>query len=205
MLLTYWFLLVLALAWIAVFLPAAMRARQNAPLSTADSFRRRMELIAPRASAGRWVVVPESGDRLAGRSFRKGQRSRRHIFAFLLGAVLLSVAAAIFFGGALWELSLAFGASLALYISLLLEGKRRRVERGKKVRRIQARSRPERQVQPAARVAVGESDSFSEIGSLDIPGVDDPTDDFALVPDHDGHEDEMTFDEQIRAFGTRRF
>ncbi len=205
MLLTYWFLLVLALAWIAVFLPAAMRARQNAPLSTADSFRRRMELIAPRASAGRWVVVPESGDRPAGRSFRKGQRSRRHIFAFLLGAVLLSVAAAIFFGGALWELSLAFGASLALYISLLLEGKRRRVERGKKVRRIQARSRPERQVQPAARVAVGESDSFSEIGSLDIPGVDDPTDDFALVPDHDGHEDEMTFDEQIRAFGTRRF
>lgn len=205
MLLTYWFLLVLALAWIAVFLPAAMRARQNAPLSTADSFRRRMELIAPRASAGRWVVVPEAGDRLAGRSFRKGQRSRRNIFAFLLGAVLLSVGAAIFFGGALWELSLAFGASLALYISLLLEGKRRRVERGKKVRRIQARSRPQRQVQPAARVAVGESDSFSEIGSLDIPGVDDPTDDFALVPDHGGHEDEMTFDEQIRAFGTRRF
>jgi len=204
-LLTYWFLLVLALAWIAVFLPAAMRARQNAPLSTADRFRRRMELIAPRASAGRWVVVPESGDRLAGRSFRKGQRSRRHIFAFLMGAVLLSVGAAILFGGALWEVSLAFGASLALYVSLLLEGKRRRVERGKKVRRIQARSRPEQYVQPAARVAGGESDPYSEIGSLDIPGVDDSTDDFALVPDHGGYENEMTFDEQIRAFGTRRF
>lgn len=200
---TYWFLLVLALAWIAVFLPAAMRARQNAPLSTAERFRRRMELIAPTASKGRWVVVPESGDRLAGRSFRKGQRSRRHILAFLVGGVLLSFGSAILFGGALWEVSLAFGASLALYVSLLLEGKRRRDERGKKVRRIQARSRPVQRAQPTVRVAGGENNPYSEIGSLDLPGIDGPEDDFALVPDHGGHE--MTFDEQIRAYGTRRF
>ena len=202
---TYWFLLVLALAWIAVFLPAAMRARQNAPLSTSERFRRRMELIAPRASAGRWVVVPESEDRLAGRSFRKGQRTRRRILAFLVGAAVLSVGAAIFAGGALWELSLAFGLSLALYVSLLLEGKKRRDERTKKVRRLQARSQSVQRAQPSMRVAGGEGNGYSEIGSLDVPGADDPTDDFALVPDHGGHADEMTFDEQIRAFGTRRF
>ena len=202
---TYWFLLVLALAWIAVFLPAAMRARQNAPLSTSERFRRRMELIAPRASAGRWVVVPESGDRLAGRSFRKGQRTRRRILTFLLGAVFLSVGAAIFAGGALWELSLAFGLSLALYVSLLLEAKKRRDERTKKVRRLQARTQTVQRAQPAIRVAGAEGNGYSEIGSLDVPGTDDPTDDFALVPDHGDHADEMTFDEQIRAFGTRRF
>jgi hypothetical protein len=202
--LTYWFLLVLALAWIAVFLPAAMRARQNAPLSTSERFRRRMELIAPRASAGRWVVVPEAGDRLAGRSFRKGQRTRRRILAFLVGAAVLSVGAAIFAGGALWELSLAFGLSLALYVSLLLEAKKRRDERTKKVRRLQ-RSQTVQRVQPSMRVAGGEGNGYSEIGSLDVPGADDPTDDFALVPDHGDHADAMTFDEQIRAFGTRRF
>jgi hypothetical protein len=203
--LTYWFLLVLALAWIAVFLPAAMRARQNAPLSTSERFRRRMELIAPRASAGRWVVVPESGDHLAGRSFRKGQRTRRRILTFLVAALILSVVGAIFAGGALWELTLAFGLSLALYVSLLVEAKKRRDERTKKVRRLQARTQTVQRAQPSIRVAGGEGNGYSEIGSLDVPGADDPTDDFALVPDHGGHADEMTFDEQIRAFGTRRF
>lgn len=202
---TYWFLLVLALAWIAVFLPAAMRARQNAPLSTSERFRRRMELIAPRASAGRWVVVPESEDHLAGRSFRKGQRTRRRILAFLVGAVVLSVGGAIFAGGALWELSLAFGASLALYVVLLLEGKKRRDERTKKVRRLQGRTRTVQRAQPSIRVAGGEGNGYSDFGSLDLPSADDPIEDFALVPDHGDPANEMTFDEQIRAFGTRRF
>ena len=117
----------------------------------------------------------------------------------------MSVGAAIFAGGALWELSLAFGLSLALYVSLLLEAKKRRDERTKKMRRLQARTETVQRAQPSIRVAGGEGNGYSEFGSLDVPGSDDPTDDFALVPDHGDHSDEMTFDEQIRAFGTRRF
>ncbi|MGH2694937.1 MAG: hypothetical protein ACRDJJ_09010, partial [Actinomycetota bacterium] len=96
---TAFFLVLLALAWIAVFLPAVLRARQNSPLSTAERFRRRMQLMAPRGRTGRWVVVPEPYDRLAGRSFRRGQQRRLRIFTTLVAAAGLSGALALFSGG----------------------------------------------------------------------------------------------------------
>lgn len=173
---TYWFLLLLAAAWIAVFLPAVMRARQNAPLSTAERFRRRMELIAPRAHSGRWVVVPEDRERLHGRSFRKGQRLRRRLLIVLLGASAMSLLAALVAGGAMWEVALAFAASLAVYVVLLLEAKRRRTERVEKVRRLEPQ----------------------EAG-------DEPETFVAPEPDLPSFEDDMSYDDQIRAFGARRF
>jgi hypothetical protein len=140
-LLTALFLGVLALAWVAVFLPAALRARQASPLSTAERFKRRMQLIAPaaRRARGRWVVVPESYDRLARSSFRRGQRRRVQLLLILTTASALSALVALGSGGAAWELHLAFDASLALYVSLLLEAKKRRTERDTKVRALRSR------------------------------------------------------------------
>ena len=133
------FLGLLALAWIAVFLPAALRARQSAPLTTAERFKRRMSLIAPRAGAGRWIVVPESYDRLAMSSFRRGQRRRTKILIALLAAAALTGLVAVLNGGGAWEVHLAVDASLALYVALLIEAKRRRAERMTKLRPIQRR------------------------------------------------------------------
>lgn len=137
--LTAVFLVALAAAWVAVFLPAAMRARQTTPYSTAERFKRRMQLIAPRSGrGGRWVVVPESNDRLARSSFRRGQDRRRKMFVFLAVATAVSFVLASVGGGALWEIHIAFAVSLGLYVALLLEAKRRRVEKTDKVRSIGA-------------------------------------------------------------------
>ena len=138
-LLTLIFLGLLALAWIAVFLPAALRARQSAPLTTAERFKRRMNLIAPRAGAGRWIVVPESYDRLAMSSFRRGQRRRTKILIALLAAALLTGIVAVFNGGGSWEVHLAVDLSLGLYVALLIEAKRRRAESVTKLRTLESR------------------------------------------------------------------
>jgi hypothetical protein len=138
-LLTLVFLGLLALAWIAVFLPAALRARQSAPLTTAERFKRRMSLIAPRAGTGRWIVVPESYDRLTQSSFRRGQRRRTRILIGLVVAAMLSGFVAVYAGGGMWEVHLAIDASLALYVALLLEAKRRRADQVTKLRSLEAR------------------------------------------------------------------
>jgi hypothetical protein len=154
--LTVLFLGLLVLAWIAVFLPAAMRARRGAPLSTAERFKRRMDLIAPRARAGRWVVVPEPYDRLARASFRRGQRRRKRILTFLITAAVASFVAATAAGGAYWTVNLACDLSLALYAVLLREAKRRRVERFSKVRDISRRRAHEEVTFFEPKVATGD-------------------------------------------------
>ena len=140
-LLTLFFLGLLALAWIAVFLPAALRARRSAPLSTAERFKRRMSLLAPRTGprSGRWIVVPESYDRLAKSSFRRAQRRRTHILIALAAAALGTGVIALFAGGGAWEVHLAVDASLALYVALLIEAKRRRTEQTSKLRTLRSR------------------------------------------------------------------
>jgi hypothetical protein len=136
---TAFFLGLLALAWIAVFLPAVLRARQNSPISTAERFRRLMRVMAPHARTGRWVVVPEPHESQASRSHRRGQQRRLHIFVSLVAAAGLSGAVALLAGGGMWEVNLALDASLALYVSLLLEAKRRREERERKVHTMATR------------------------------------------------------------------
>jgi hypothetical protein len=102
-----------------------------------------MSLIAPRAGNGRWIVVPESYDRLAMSSFRRGQRRRTKILIALLAAAVFTGVSAVFSGGGAWEVHLAVDASLALYIALLIEAKRRRSEHVTKLRSLEAR-RPAR-------------------------------------------------------------
>jgi hypothetical protein len=140
-LLTFFFLGLLALAWIAVFLPAVLRARESAPLSTAERFRRKMSLIAPRGLPGRWVVMPESRDRLAQSSYRRSQERRKKVLIGLGAAAAFTGLVALFTGGSSWEVHLGVDALLALYVALLLETKRRRNERATKLRSLAARRR----------------------------------------------------------------
>jgi Flp pilus assembly protein TadB len=98
-------------------------------LSTAERFKRKLDLLAPRYGAGRWVLVPESRERLARRSFAKAQSLRRRIFVFLVAAVVVSLLVAVVGGEAVWRINLALDASLVGYIALLLDAKRRRRQR----------------------------------------------------------------------------
>lgn len=100
-----------------------------------------MSLIAPRASGGRWIVVPESYERLATSSFRRGQQLRKRIFIGLLAAAATTGVLAVFAGGGMWEVHLAVDASLAVYVGLLLGAKRRRREQEMKLRSLESRRR----------------------------------------------------------------
>ena len=151
LLLTLFFLVLLGLAWVAVFLPAAARARQGTPLSTAERFRRRMQLIAPppASSKGRWIVVPESSDRLAYASYRRGQERRRKIFLGLLSATSLSFFLSLVSGG-LWGVTTALAASFFVYVVLLIGAKRRAEDVRTKIQPLhRPQSGRRRDLQPA--------------------------------------------------------
>ncbi len=122
-------LVVLALAWIAILGPATMRARRSTPLSAAQSFKRRMELIAPHSSSGRWVLVPATTARSERSSFRRSQLRRIRVLQFLLSGVVMTLLAALYGGECIWEIHFFMDLSLIGYVAFLLEAKRRRQER----------------------------------------------------------------------------
>lgn len=130
--------------------PAVVRARASAPLTTAERFRRRMDLIAPPSYAsGRWVVVLPSSTRKASPSIlaahrqARSRRRRRRLLVLMLVAVIGSAVAGWRTGQPWWEVHIGLNAALALYVGTLLEIKRRREERAMKVRPIKSRRRPE--------------------------------------------------------------
>lgn len=129
---TFVFLGLLALAWMAIFLPAMLRARAEAPLWTAERFKRKMEALAPRA--GRWIVVPLAHERLRAEARRRRQGRLKAILLGLLVAVVVTFIAAVVTGGAAWELHLATIGVTGIYVVWLRDGKGRRLERARKVR-----------------------------------------------------------------------
>jgi hypothetical protein len=137
--LTIWFLVFLAVLWMIFFLPAGRRARQQTPLPAAERFKRHLKLIAPprRVQPGRWMIVPPTEDRTAAAALDRGQRRRRRILIFLVAAVVLTALVVVQQGGKLIEVHLIADAALFFYVALLLEAKRRRLERAAKVRRLQ--------------------------------------------------------------------
>ena len=92
-----------------------------------------MSLLAPRSSQPRYVLVPARSDRLARAAYQRARVRRIRILAFLAAAAPASGALALFAGGSMWEVHIAFDFSLALYVALLVEAKRRRQERLTKV------------------------------------------------------------------------
>jgi hypothetical protein len=174
--LTFVFLAILVMAWAIVFLPAVQRAAKQTPLRSAEHFRRGMQVIAP--AYEQVPLHPQTGRRVAGqprsmpttrarelptRARRPAPvarrsvsaRSRRQLHRQALGVLLTmagwSAIAALFLGGAFWELHVAIDASIGLYAIYLVEEKRRAMERSAKVRTLRRPPlRPARQL-PIAR------------------------------------------------------
>jgi hypothetical protein len=94
-----------------------------------------MQLIAPppAGSRGRWIVVPESTDRLAYISYRKSQDRRRKIFLGLLSVTSVSFLLSLMTGG-LWGVTWALGGSFLTYVVLLIGVKRQRDDVRTKIR-----------------------------------------------------------------------
>lgn len=92
-----------------------------------------MSLLAPKSAQPRYVLVPARSDRLARASYQKHKLRRIRILAFLAVAAPVSGIVALLAGGSMWEVHIAFDFSLALYVALLVQAKRRREERLTKV------------------------------------------------------------------------
>lgn len=122
------FLIVLGLAWAAVFVPAAVRARQRTPYSSAERFSRGMGLLAkPTLRRGRYVVMPQSTDRLTRSALRRSRARRRRVFtALVLGAVSTFLLALLV--GVSWNVHLVVDAFLIAYVALLLILKQQQID-----------------------------------------------------------------------------
>ena len=132
------FLVLLVLAWVAICVPAATRARERSPLASTLLFKRGLELLGPDHHGS---FVQEFGQVPSGsRSQRMAVRwTPTVLLCFLCAGVLGTGLAAVLRGGDMWEVHLATDAALALFVSLLLEEKHRKMERARKVRHLRAR------------------------------------------------------------------
>lgn len=126
------FLVVLVLAWVVIYLPAASRIRGREPLKSAETFKRGLEVIGP---AG---PKPAKKESLASSLPVRVLPARAALFAVLLTLALGSSVIAALKGGELWELHLAADACLALFVAWLLEEKHQRRKRVRDLRMTRA-------------------------------------------------------------------
>jgi hypothetical protein len=148
--LTVFFLIALAILWVAVLVPAMLRARASTPLSSTQRFRARMDLIAPPGPrAGRWIVVlngagnGKSSSILRAQRHARSVRRRRRFLVLLVLAAVGTLAAAFARRGGWWEVHAAVDAGLVLYVGILVAAKRRHTERRAKVRTLRRPGRGE--------------------------------------------------------------
>jgi hypothetical protein len=131
--LTLAFLIILALAWSAVFLPAVLRANRSTPLSASRRFQQGMDKIAPNYR-GRWVVVPKAGESTRGAIRRRHQQERRkNALVVLIGAALGTLLFAPFMP-VLWVVHFIVDFLLLSFVVLLIAAKRRKEETRTKIR-----------------------------------------------------------------------
>lgn len=88
---------VLGMMWAAFLLPSVRRS----PVASVEEFERRMNFLAEaqRRGPGRWVLVPQKGQRFLGPRLRERLRvrhRRRRVFVLLLEALGLSVLMGLF-------------------------------------------------------------------------------------------------------------
>jgi hypothetical protein len=92
-----WILLALLVMIWAVFL---LPHRSRSPASSVEAFERKMNLLADaNRSTGRWVLVPQRGERFLGPRERyraRARRRRRHVFVALIDATLLTLLMGLF-------------------------------------------------------------------------------------------------------------
>lgn len=130
---TVLFLLLLAMAWAAVFVPAVIRARQQAPVSSTERFKRGMGVLAtPQRNKGRWIIAPGTRDTARRRRIAR----RRRLFMALSfaagGTFLLAM-----LRSSLWDLHLLADAALVSYVVVLVALKRQEQEVREKVSYIE--------------------------------------------------------------------
>jgi hypothetical protein len=131
--LTIAFLVILVLAWSAVFLPAVLRANRSTPLSASRRFQQGLDKIAPNYR-GRWVVVPKAGESdRAARRHRVQQERRKNAFVILIGTAIGTLLFAPFMP-VLWAVHLVVDFLLLSFVVLLIAAKRRREESLNKIR-----------------------------------------------------------------------
>ncbi|HET7481970.1 MAG TPA: hypothetical protein VFK89_03845 [Actinomycetota bacterium] len=129
-----WFLAFLAGASLAVMVPAGVRSRRSSPYSAAQTFKKRMALMAPRGRGGRWVVVPELHVVDRSRPATRPLTRRRMRVGVLLGIGVVATAVwAVTTGGAALPVHVAVDAVCAIYVALVYRADRRSRERRRKV------------------------------------------------------------------------
>ena len=159
------FFLLLVLAWVVVCLPAANRAREQSPLLSTRLFKRGLDLIgsnghhrfvrefgSPPLASASLTSLPGVRSRSAGVSFRLVPI---FLLCGLVLGVLLTGGLALFEGGSMWEIHLATIGALAIFVSLLIEEKHRKLERKRKVRVLKARHLARAEETGALRLVAG--------------------------------------------------
>lgn len=124
--------LLLAVLWGAVFLPAILRARlDSSPIVSVGMFRRGMRALSGShlsGQGGRWVLMPrtpEDGELPRKRALMR----RRRMFAALLAGSLVTLVLGIFPGlHGLLKLHVALDCTLAGYVLYLVQTKPQRAE-----------------------------------------------------------------------------
>lgn len=156
---TLFFLALLALAWVVVFVPAVLRAREEAPVASTERFKKGMGMLAaPSRRSGRWIIAP--GVRDVARK-RRLQRRRRLFSALVFAAGATLVLALV--RPALWDLHLTVDAILFSYAVLLVAIKRQDEEARHKLAYIT----PDEDAEPLQRArAVGELEFEEQPGTL---------------------------------------
>jgi hypothetical protein len=131
-----------AVSWAAIFFCAAVQAVRDEPVFTFGLFSNGMDRVIPTRVFGRWVIAPQSSgarDKLPRSDFLRAQSKRAAFLKFLVTGVVVSGAVAWLLGSPYLEINVVADASLAIYLFLLLQAKRRRAEVKAKVRHIETR------------------------------------------------------------------
>ena len=128
------FLVLLLVAWIAVFFPAVSRARERSPLASSEDFKRSLALIGPQS------VDHPLGVRATGAAADRQLTIKTGRVALMI-ALLVTVtgtALLVVVGRASVEVHLAADALLAFYVAWLIEDRRRHEERTRKISSLSA-------------------------------------------------------------------
>ena len=114
--------IVLALLWGAVFLPALLRAKQQtSPIVTIGRFRRGMRALGGSplsGKGGRWIVVPELKQTEADR--HRALARKRRTFLFLLASAAITLIFAFIYGSKAVAVHVVADLLLAGYVTYLV-------------------------------------------------------------------------------------
>jgi len=188
-----WLLLAaLCMIWVAFLLPS--RRGDGSPAATVGEFERNMSMLAetntrsPSRSSGRWVVMPQKGQRLLGSKERnriRVRQRRRVVFTTLVeGVVVTGLIGLVPFLRPVLYLTAGLGVALLLYSAMLLKVRsdEARLARARRIRMVRRRMAQERTAAPAY---AGNGYAYREAYDLDVssrPGRTAGVDEYGRRP-----------------------